>query len=227
MAISNIVNATRRFLNLRSGERGNNALAILAALNNLVDQFNKADSSVTVYSKYVSGLDTFGTPYEALEATNIINGFLGGNSANKEGGCTGCTKCVRPIGWIGWTGRPCWKKPSGGSDCVECWEAINDLKDGVYDGVNSKVIQVSPLSESGLNSDGPASIVLEATHVPPKITVSFSEDPDNGITGLNNWHFIMWNTDTGAVDYTNIAQVVFKIRYFNSIESFNTPQGYQ
>ena len=228
MAISNIVNATRRFLNLRSGAQGNNALATLGALNNLVEQINLANANTIVFYKYESGVDTLGTPFQILKATNIINGFIPeSNPANKiSNPCDACTNCK--TGPISWTGKPCWKLVGGSSSsgCVECARAIEDLSDGVYNGLAARLIKLPP-KIGVLDSNGSGNTFLEATHLPPKITVSFSEDPTNAATGANNWYFVMWNTETGTVDYTDIAQVVFKITYFDFVEGFVTPQGPQ
>lgn len=227
MAISNIINATRRFFNLAPGAQGNNSLATLGALNNLVEQINLANANTVVYYKYESGVTTLGTPYQILKATNIINGFLpGSNVANKENNpCDACSNCQ--TGPISWTGKPCWKLVGGGnnaSGCVDCARAIEDLSDGVYNGLSAKLIQLPP-KVGVLDPNGSGNTYLEALHLPPKITVSFSEDPTNAATGANNWYFIMWNTDTNAVDYTDIAKVAFKITYFDKTEGFVSAQG--
>lgn len=231
MAISRIFNnivGSRFATLLTTGKYGNTSVVTLGMLDNLIEQINIANANTTVYYKYESGVTSMGVAYQILRATNIINGFIpGSNPANKENNpCDACTNCQ--TGPINWTGKPCWKLVGGtsSSGCVECARAIEDLSDGVYNGLAARLIKLPP-KIGVLDPNGSGNTFLEATHLPPKITVSFSEDPTNASTGANNWFFIMWNTETGAVDYTDIAQVVFKITYFDKVEGFVSAQGPQ
>lgn len=226
MAFSKIYNSTKRLISLLSGAQGNNSLATLGALNNLVEQLNISNGITTVYSKY----DVVG-PNQFIKAVNIQNGFIpGSNPANKENNpCSACTDCVQGA-FLTWIGKPCWKVvTSGGSSagCVDCASAIADISDGIITGVPGKIIHLPPLVGSPLaGQNAPARTVIEALQLPLYITAHFVEDSTNAATGENKWYLVLWNNDTDTADYSNIASITFRITFFWNTEGFVSAQGY-
>lgn len=234
MAISKLYNSTRRLIDIISGRYGNNSLATIAEVNNIVDQWNFNNSITTVFAKYESGVTTMGVPYQIVKATHIINGYIPtSNPALKQNSpCDACTSCQGGT-FLNWTGKPCWVtrdlNNQTGYGCVECRNAIDDMSDGTVGGTTpAKIIHLPPVKGSPLADDSsPSKVIVEVLNLPLYTIANVIEDSTNAATGENRWYIVLYNTKTGAEDYSHLSDVVFKITYLNSEQGFVTPQGPQ